>query len=231
MAYKTLDKGPFFLLKPLKFLWGLPKWKFYATEGPPPQTADRALFLKSATDISLVWPAVVLIRPLRPASQNRLDTDPRYRHTYTEIAMYYDWLCLTGPSITSRTVHKHLGGGGVGCKMKFSSRIFQGPSLNLKNSWGSNLLADENKGKPHALGFNSTSWMSIEKLQCEKVLPPPPQIECTNLPNPRTFADAGRIGLTSGSVSLPIASSCPSGPMNLLVTAGVLKKMCKWEFY
>ena len=122
-------------------------------------------------------------------------------------------------------------GGGAGCKMKFSSRIFQGPSLNLKNSWGSNLLADENKGKPHALGFNSTSWMSIEKLQCEKVLPPPPRIECTNLPNPRTFADAGRIGLTSGSVSLLIASSCPSGPMNLLVTAGMLKKMCKWEFY
>ena len=144
-------------------------------------------------------------------------------------------------------------GGGAGCKMKFSSRIFQGPSLNLKNSWGSNLLADENKGKPHALGFNSTSWMSIEKLpMIEKKSqlpprknpeeshpwasmwespPPPPRIECTNLPNPRTFADAGRIGLTSGSVSLPIASSCPSGPMNLLVTAGVLKKMCKWEFY
>ena len=44
-------------LKPLKFFGGLPKWKFYATEGPPPETADRALFLKSATvcNILLYW--------------------------------------------------------------------------------------------------------------------------------------------------------------------------------
>ena len=36
-------------LKLLKFVLGLPKWKFYATEGPPPSAADRALFRKSAS--------------------------------------------------------------------------------------------------------------------------------------------------------------------------------------
>ena len=39
----------FHFLKPLKYVLGLPKWKFYATEGPPPSAADRALFLKSAS--------------------------------------------------------------------------------------------------------------------------------------------------------------------------------------
>ena len=163
MAYKTLDKGPFFLFwNHWNFLGVYQNGNFTPLKGPHRKLLTGPFSLNPP----LIYPSYglrwFLIRPLRPASQNRLDTDPRYRHTYTEIAMYYDWLCLTGPSITSRTVHKHLGG--AGCKMKFSSIIFQGPSLNLKNSWGSNLLADENKGKPHALGFNSTSWISIEKL-------------------------------------------------------------------
>ena len=35
----------FHFWKPLKFILGLPKRKFYATEGPQPLAADRALFL------------------------------------------------------------------------------------------------------------------------------------------------------------------------------------------
>ena len=34
---------------PLKSISGLLKWKFYATEGPQPLPADKALFLKSAS--------------------------------------------------------------------------------------------------------------------------------------------------------------------------------------
>ena len=42
-------RGPFFtLLEPLKFIVGLPKWIFCATEGPLLYAADRALFLTSA---------------------------------------------------------------------------------------------------------------------------------------------------------------------------------------
>ena len=38
-------------LKPPKFVFGLLKWKFYTTEGAPPEAAGRTLFLKSVPDL------------------------------------------------------------------------------------------------------------------------------------------------------------------------------------
>ena len=53
MAHLVVGEAKNFLFKPLKSVLGLPNWKIYATEGPLPKAADRALSLKSASGICL----------------------------------------------------------------------------------------------------------------------------------------------------------------------------------
>ena len=47
---------------PCRDQWLISKWKFYATEGPQPLSADRAFFHKSATGRYSVCTQVLIVR-------------------------------------------------------------------------------------------------------------------------------------------------------------------------